>query len=136
LTDLELKYVEEFKSMFQSEEHIFARSAEKKFEEIPQGTSLGRAFLKVPAGPLIRAYVLREGETIKDVMFTGTMHMTPGYALEKLEQELIGMKMDHNSIRAKVEAWYGAGVSIGMLEPSQLTGLIMEACKLSYEEAG
>ncbi len=136
LTDIELKYIEEFKNMFQSEQHIFARSAEKKFEEIPSGTSLGRAFLKIPGGPLIRAYVLRENDTIKDIMFTGTMHMTPGDALEKLEQSLIGMKIDQNAINAKVEEWSGTGVTIGMLEAPQLTGIINEAIKLSYEESG
>jgi lipoate-protein ligase A len=134
-TDAELKYVEDFKKQFHAEQWIFARSAEKKFEEVPPGTALGKAFLKVSAGPLIRAYVLREGDTIKDMMFTGTMHMVPADGLEKLEKELIGMKIDEKAIKAKVDNWYKSGVQIGMLEPVQLSGIIMEACKLSYKEA-
>jgi hypothetical protein len=134
-TDIELQYVEQFKKQFHAEQWIFARSAEKKFEEIPPGTNLGKAFLKVPAGPLIRVYVLREGDTIKDIMFTGTLHMTPGDALEKLEQELIGLKIDEKAIKAKVDGWFSKGVMIGMLEPTQLVGIINEAIKLSYEKS-
>ena len=39
-------------------------------------------------------------------MFTGTLHMTPGDALEKLEQELIGLKIDEKAIKAKVDGWF------------------------------
>lgn len=132
-TDAEKQYFKDFTTQFHSEPWIFARSAEKKYEEIPPGTSLGKAFVKVPAGPLIRAYILREGDKIKDMMFTGTMHMTPSDGLEKLEKELIGMKIDESAITAKVSEWFGTGVQIGMLEPSKLVGVIMEACKLSYK---
>ncbi|MGQ9722278.1 MAG: hypothetical protein ACUVXA_13260, partial [Candidatus Jordarchaeum sp.] len=132
-TDAEKQYFKDFTTQFHSEPWIFARSAEKKYEEIPPGTSLGKAFVKVPAGPLIRAYILREGDKIKDMMFTGTMHMTPSDGLEKLEKELIGMKIDESAIKAKVSEWFGTGVQIGMLEPSKLVGVIMEACKLSYK---
>jgi len=134
-TDTELKYVEEFKKQFHSKEWIFARSAEKKFEEIPPETNLGRAFLKIPGGPLIRAYVLREDDTIRDMMFTGTMHMNPADGLEKLEQELIGVKIDENAIKAKVSEWFSKGMEIGMLEQSQLVDIILEACKQSYKES-
>ncbi|MHA1363275.1 MAG: hypothetical protein ACTSP1_12215 [Candidatus Freyarchaeota archaeon] len=133
-TDIELQYVKEFTSMFHSEQHIFARSAEKKFEEIPPDTSLGRAFLKISGGPLIRAYVLREGDTIKDMMFTGTMQMTPADALEKLEQELIGQKIDEGIIKKKVYEMFESGTQIGMLEEPQLVDIILQACKFSYEE--
>jgi len=133
-TDIELQYVKEFTSMFHSEQHIFARSAEKKFEEIPPGTSLGRAFLKISGGLLIRAYVLREGDTIKDMMFTGTMQMTPADALEKLEQELIGQKIDEGIIKKKVHEMFESGTQIGMLEKPQLVDIILQACKFSFEE--
>ncbi len=134
-TDIELQYVEEFKKQFHSEEWIFARSAEKKFEEIPPGTNLGKAFLKITGGPMVRAYVLREGDTIKDMMFTGTLHMVPGDALEKLEQELIGLKIDKSAIGGKVHAMFESGVEIGLMGEEQLFNIIMEACKLSYEES-
>jgi lipoate-protein ligase A len=138
--DIEFQYVKEFTNTFHAEQHIFARSAEKKFEEIPEGTSLGKAFLKISGGPLIRAYVLREGDTIKDLMFTGTLQMAPGDSLEKLEQELIGLKIDEKAIREKVQwmfklgGMYEGGVQIGMLEEPQLVDIIMQACKQSYEE--
>ncbi len=138
--DIEFQYVKEFTNMFHAEQHIFARSAEKKFEEIPPGTNLGKAFLKISGGPLIRAYVLREGDTIKDLMFTGTLQMAPGDSLEKLEQELIGLKIDEKAIREKVQwmfklgGMYEGGVQIGMLEEPQLVDIIMQACKQSYEE--
>ncbi|MEX2723525.1 MAG: hypothetical protein Q6367_006490 [Candidatus Freyarchaeota archaeon] len=138
--DFEFQYVKDFTKQFHSEQWIFARSAEKKFEEIPEGTHLGKAFLKISGGPLIRAYVLREGDTIKDMMFTGTMHMFPGDALEKLEKELIGLKVkDVAAIREKVNwmfrrgGMYPEGVQIGMLEESQLVDIIVQACKQSYE---
>lgn len=141
ITDIEWQYFKEFTNMFHSEQNIFARSAEKKFEKIPEGTSLGKAFLKISGGgPLIRAYVLREGDTIKDIMFTGTLQMAPGDALEKLEKELIGLKAkDEKAIREKVNwmfrrgGMYPDGVQIGMLQELQLVDIIMQASKQSYE---
>ncbi|MBS7269138.1 MAG: hypothetical protein KIH10_09915 [Candidatus Freyarchaeota archaeon] len=135
MPEIVMQYVSEFKKQFHSEPWIFARSAEKKFQEIPSGTSLGKTFMKVTAGPLIRAYVLREGDTIKDIMFTGTMHMTPADALEKLEKQLIGLKIDENTIRAKVKEWATKDIQIGMLEPSQIAEVVIGACKQSYEKA-
>ncbi|MFB0559997.1 MAG: biotin/lipoate A/B protein ligase family protein [Candidatus Lokiarchaeia archaeon] len=132
-TDIELQYVEEFKNQFHSEQWIFARSAEKKFEEIPPGTSLGKAFLKITGGPMVRAYVLREGDTIVDMMFTGTMHMIPSDALEKLEKELIGLKIEEVAIREKVHEMFSSGAEIGLMGEDQLFNVVMEACKLSYE---
>ncbi|MGQ9722473.1 MAG: lipoate--protein ligase family protein [Candidatus Jordarchaeum sp.] len=132
--DAEKQYVKEFTSQFGSESWIFARSAEKKFEEIPSGTSLGKAFLKITGGPMVRAYVLREGDIIKDMMFTGTMHMVPADALEKLEKELIGLKIDNKTIKEKVHGIFEGGAEIGLMREEQLLSIILEACKLSYEE--
>ncbi|MFB0559625.1 MAG: hypothetical protein ACETWM_00135 [Candidatus Lokiarchaeia archaeon] len=134
ITDIERQYVEEFMKQFHSEEWILARSAEKRYEEIPPGTNLGKAFLKVPGGPLIRSYVLREGNKIREIMFTGHIHMRPGDALEKLEQELSGLEINEAVIRAKVEEWFNTGIDIAMLEQSQIVNIILEACKKSYEE--
>jgi len=63
------------------------------------------------------------------------MHMTPADALEKLEKQLIGLKIDENTIRAKVKEWATKDIQIGMLEPSQIAEVVIGACKQSYEKA-
>ena len=42
LTEEERNYADEAYAFSSSEENIFSRSAEKRFEEIPEGTSLGK----------------------------------------------------------------------------------------------
>jgi lipoate-protein ligase A len=130
----EIKYAEDIYKMFSSEEWIFAKSAEKKFGTIPEGTSLGKHSVKVAGGPLIRAYVLRRGDTIEDIMFTGTLHMSPPEALEDAENELKGCKIDENLIRTKVEEVFtNKNVIMGLGSPSLVSDTVIQACKESYK---
>jgi len=105
----------------------------KIFSEIPERTSLGKFFVKVIGGPLIRVYVLRRGNLIEDLMFTGTMHMYPADALEELEKELKGCKIDEALIRSKVEKFFARrSVSTGLGSPELIAEAIIKACKESY----
>jgi hypothetical protein len=115
---------------FTSEENIFARSPEKKFAEIPEGTSLGKHSEKVIGGPLIRAYVLRRGDMIEDVMLSGTVHLAPAETFEEIEKELKGCKMDESIIRERVEAaWKRLNAALGMGSASLVAETIVKACK-------
>jgi lipoate-protein ligase A len=134
-TEKEMQYVEEFYKIFSSEESLLSRSAEKRFETIPEGTALGKHSVKVTGGPLIRAYVLRRGDTIEDMMFTGTCHMTPTEALEDLEKELKGCKIDENLITTKVEELFAKkNVFIGLGSASLVSDTVIQACKESYKK--
>jgi hypothetical protein len=132
ITDVEKRYVEEFKKMFYSKDYVFASSAEKRFEKIPSGTSLGKNFIKISGGPLIRTYILREGDTIRDMMFTGTLHMYPPEGLEELANNLKGCKIDDDVIRTKVSEMFAKGMEIGLMDAETLSSTIMQACKDSY----
>lgn len=128
-TEKELQYVKEFYQMFSAEENLLSRSAEKRFETIPKGTTLGKYSTKVTGGPLLRAYVLKRGNTIEDVMFTGTLHMTPTDALEELEKELKECKVDEKLIRSKVEELFTKkNVHIGLGSASLIADTVIKAC--------
>jgi hypothetical protein len=135
-TDIEHKYCEEFIKMFSSEDHIFARSAEHKFKEIPEGTNLGKTAIKVTGGPLIRTYVLREGNVIRDIMLCGTVHMFPADFFETVENNLRGMKIDDALIESRVkEVAEREKAVIGLMDNpgEQLADQIIKACKLAGE---
>ncbi|MCX8176205.1 MAG: hypothetical protein N3E48_03105, partial [Candidatus Bathyarchaeota archaeon] len=134
-TEEEVMYAEEFYKIFSSEENLFSRSAEKRFSSFPEGTSLGKYSVKVTGGPLIRAYVLRKGDNIEDIMFTGTMHMYPADALEELEKELKGCKIDETLIKNKVnELFVRKNVIIGMGSAELVAETVIKACKESYKQ--
>ncbi len=107
---------------------------EHRADENLRSRSLPASAVESEAGPLIRAYVLREGDTIKDMMFTSTTHTTPADALEKLEQQLIGLEIDENTIR-QVKKWATKDIQIGMLESSQIAEEVIGTYKQSYEKA-
>jgi len=68
-------------------------------------------------------------------MFTGTMHMYPADALEELEKELKGCRIDETIIRNKVnELFTRKSVSIGLGSAELVAETIIKACKESYKQ--
>jgi hypothetical protein len=134
VTVKEREYTEEYYKTASLEQFIFASSAEKRFKTIPEGSALGKYSSKVSGGPLLRAYVLRRGDTIEDIMFTGTLQMAPSEALEDLGKELKGCKIDENLIRTKTEELFAKeNVDIALGSASFVSDTIIQACKESYK---
>lgn len=130
----EMKIFEELDKSGTAEENVLARSPDIAFKEISTGTALGYDFVKVPGGPLIRAYVLRKGDIIEKIIHTATIHMHPPTAFEEIEKELKGCKIDKKSISAKVdEVWKRLNVVLGMGSSALVADVIMKAGKASYE---
>jgi len=62
----------------------------------------GKSILKVPGGKLLKIF-LEYDDKIRKIKITGDFFMHPEESLDKLEKELIGLKLDKEIILIKVD---------------------------------
>lgn len=134
VTDWELERIEERWKKATDEDWVLSKSPDIRFAKTPEGTTLGKSFVKISGGPLIRAAVLRRGDEIEDILFSGTCHITPADALETLEERLKGTKIDDSLIRAKTEKLFKErNVNLGMGSALTVADAVIKACQESYK---
>ncbi|MDY6790457.1 MAG: hypothetical protein SWH54_04215 [Thermodesulfobacteriota bacterium] len=105
LTNLEKEYIEESRKLYDNDNWLHNRS-ERKFGKIGPGASKGEAVAKVPGGPLLRVTLLRKGDHLQDILFTGSLHASPVDAFKKMEDFLKGIKLNPNEVKAKAKEFY------------------------------
>jgi lipoate-protein ligase A len=137
LTDKELSDMKVIRELFEKEEYIYDRTEKRKFGEIPPDVKRAETLLKIPQGPLVRITVLIKGDTIYDILLTGSFHALPlptpiaihTSPLHEIESRLKGIKIDDKLIREKITEVYALpGYEIANTTPDHLVKGIMEAC--------
>ncbi len=132
LTTLERNYMKEFRQFYDRDEWLYNRS-ERKFGEISEGSRKGEAISKVSGGPLLRVTVLREGEYLRDILFTGSLHARPIDAFQVMEDLLKGIKITPEEVKRRVREAYGKGISTPMVTEDQVYKTILAAIDNSRE---
>jgi hypothetical protein len=85
------------------------------------------AELKAPKG-VIKVELELEGEAISHISLSGDFFMYPEDALERLEQALVGVRADRESLLAAVRSFYNStGARTPMLEPEHWVEAILRA---------
>lgn len=113
LTDVEKEYMSRAAAKFDNEAWLLARS-ERGFDPVSPEMARGEAIAKPPNGPLLRVTVLCQGGTLRKVLFTGGLHVSPIDALVALERELQGVAAGREAIEGAVSAFF---VRTGALTP-------------------
>jgi hypothetical protein len=91
------------------------------------GEKLSYAEFKAPGG-LIKVELECEGDKILHVLLSGDFFMYPENALERLEQILIGVKVDEKSLLRKVQQFYDStNVQTPMVGPVHWVEAILHA---------
>ena len=85
------------------------------------------AEFKAPKG-LIKVEVELAGDKISRILISGDFFMYPEDALERLEQALIGYKVDRKSLMDRVENFFdSSGARTPMVEPEHWVEAILRA---------
>jgi len=88
---------------------------------------LGYAEFKAPKG-VIKVELELTNDAISQVSISGDFFMYPEDALERLEQTLVGVKADRESLLAAVQRFYGStGAQTPMVEPEHWVEAILRA---------
>ena len=88
---------------------------------------MGYAEFKAPKG-VIKVELELANDAISQVTISGDFFMYPEDALERLEQTLVGVKADRESLLAAVQRFYGStGVQTPMVEPEHWVEAILRA---------
>lgn len=88
---------------------------------------MGYAEFKAPKG-VIKVELELANDAISQVSISGDFFMYPEDALERLEQTLVGIKADRESLLAAVQRFYGStGAQTPMVEPEHWVEAILRA---------
>ncbi len=88
---------------------------------------MGYAEFKAPKG-VIKVELELANDAISQVTISGDFFMYPEDALERLEQTLVGVKADRESLLAAVQRFYGStGAQTPMVEPEHWVEAILRA---------
>lgn len=88
---------------------------------------MGYAEFKAPKG-LIKIELELADDSISQVSISGDFFMYPEDALERLEQALVGVKVNMESLLAAVQRFYNStGVKTPMVEPEHWVEAILRA---------
>jgi len=104
LTEVEYLYAQEVFNLYDSDEWQFARTEKTRFGDVGNHVRRSESRMKVPGGPFLRTVVLREKETIKDLLITGAIQCWPIETIEHLEDKIRGVFIDEKIISEKVQS--------------------------------
>jgi hypothetical protein len=139
LTEEEKRLKETFRKAFARDEFIFGRNPKYRFGKIPSDVKVGKYTTKLRppggGGPLVRTTVLLKENTIYDMSFTGSFHLTPivpfpevSTPLHEVERNLKGVPIDEKVILGKIEEiLQKPGYSVEKTTPEDLKDCIMHA---------
>ena len=104
LSEQELKYYQEMKEEYTSEEFFMERS-ERKFHPLPAGVSRKMLLFKVIGGPLVRIIAFIKDNTIWNLLITGAIHaspLRPTSPIHEIEKALQSIPVDKNVFEEKI----------------------------------
>lgn len=131
LSEYEEELMREAREKYDNEAWLYNRS-ERKFGSKINTASKGEALYKVSGGPLLRVTVLRQDDTLEDVLFTGSIHAAPVDALIELEERLRRTPLGNNHIEEKIANFYASGIRTPGLTP----GILGATIRRALENAG
>jgi hypothetical protein len=126
LTTVEERMMQESREMYDNDTWLYNRS-ERKFVGLIDRRFVGEAVRKLPSGPLLRVTVLRNGDFLEDILFTGSIHASPIDCLVKLEDALKGVNINSDRLEKIVSEFFDSGVTILGANRSFLISTIREA---------
>lgn len=104
LSSEEQQLIENQKAQIFSEEWLMAMTEKRKFgDHLFAGLPRGEHALKVPQGPLIRAIVLMDGEIIRNISLTGSVHCIPVQLVEEMEAGIRGREGREGVVREVIQ---------------------------------
>jgi len=91
------------------------------------GDLLGYAEFKAPKG-VIKVELELDGDIISRISISGDFFMYPEEAIEKLEQALVGVKVEKENLMAAMQSFYNStGAQTPMVEPEHWVEAILRA---------
>lgn len=129
LTPEERQLIEKQRAEGFSEAWLMAMTEKRKFgTPLPAGLLRGEHVLKIPQGPLIRAVVLMDGEVIRNISLTGSVHCIPVQMVEQMEAGVKGLPAREEAIRGVVQNFFSRpGVQAPNCSPENFVQAIMTA---------
>lgn len=129
LTPEERQLIEEQTAEGFSEAWLMPMTEKRKFgTPLPAGLLRGEHVLKVPQGPLIRAVVLMDGEIIRHISLTGSVHCIPVQLVEEMEAKIKGLEAREEVIRGIMQNFFNRpGVQVPNCSPQNFAQAIMAA---------
>lgn len=112
-----------------SEKWLMAMTEKRKLgKDLLAGLPRGEHALKVSQGPLIRAIVLMDGEFIRNISLTGSVHCIPVQWVEEIENGVKGLKGREQDVRKVIENSFNRpGVQVPNCSPDNFVQVIMKA---------
>jgi lipoate-protein ligase A len=107
LTADERRSFEDLRAQFNDPRWLYDRSPQHRWADVPPSWRRGRAVQKIAGGPLLDVSVQLEGETLRDLLITGSLSVfpfLPQSPVHCLETVLRNSLADEASIRAKTQA--------------------------------
>lgn len=92
-----------------------------------QRSGILSADYKVKGGKLLRCSLRMDNNVISSIKITGDFFMYPEEKIESLEQMLMGVKMDKESIREKMNAFLSSDVQVVGADAEDFVKLVMSA---------
>jgi len=137
LTPEEQQLIEKERAKGFSEAWLMAMTEERKFgAHLNAGLPRGEHVLKVPQGPLIRAVVLTDGGTIRNIALTGSIHCIPVQLVEEMEARIKGLPAREEAIRHVIQDFFARpGVQVPNCSPENFVKAIMTAVENAREKS-
>ena len=129
LSPEEQQVIEKQRAAGFSEAWLMAMTEKRKFgDDLSAGLVRGEHALKVPQGPLVRAIVLMDGETIRNISLTGSVHCVPVQLLENMETGIKGLQGREEKVRGVIQNFCSRpGVQIPSCSAEHFIQVIMVA---------
>ncbi len=104
LTETEYYYAQEVFNHYDSDEWQLSRTEKTRFGSVAKGIIRQEARMKVTGGPFLRVVVLRNRDTIQDILFTGAIQCWPVEIIDRLEDNLRGVPIKKTLISERVKS--------------------------------
>jgi len=135
LTEEEKTYYQEMKEEYTSEDFFMERS-ERKFGTVPLDVIKKKVQFKVPEGPFVRIITLVKGDTLWDILISGTIHaspLRPTSPIHEIERALKGQTIDKKLFESKIEEILNRpNFTFAKVSPELLADKIYECASQPY----
>lgn len=130
--DEEMKQYEDLRKKYVEGDEFLLKKTVRNFGTIPSHVKQGESMVKIPNGPIFQATVLVEGNTLRDILITGTMSAFPTECFENLEDSLRGIEISGDLVRDKIREMYSLGAKTALLSEDN----IFQTIKGAINQAG
>jgi lipoate---protein ligase len=125
----EERLIEEQTTQIFSEDWLTAMTERRKFgDDRFAGWPRGEHSIKVPQGPLIRAIVLMDGKTIRNISLTGSIHCIPVQLVEEMAAGVRGLEGAERVVGEVIRKIFSRpGVQVAGCSPEHFVQAILSA---------